>query len=561
MANTPSDILKEYLVAIGFKIDDPGFKKTQEKVGLLDKGILRYRDDLVLAGITLSATVKTMAYDLEQLYFASQRTGSSAFALTAWSLAAQNAGVSAETARAAAENLAAAVRTQPGLGFLLRNLGVDTAKGSVEQLNQLVEKLSTFEKLGPAGHAIAARYASMFGMDEQTLFMLEKNLPELKKTQQAQQEWLKSVGLSDAGLKDITKSGHEFMDKLRELKSHMQILAMIMASRFLPVGEKIVGWISSFVDWAIKADKATDGWSSRILAVVTALGGLRAAASILGLVGRALGLGSAAEAVGGGALAGAAAPLAATAVIAGSGYVLTNKKARDKWNNMAMPYTDKILNSFLPQNIQAAIGQGIIDFQNPLGTLKDSFTDIKNFIGSKEGFKNKAYWDVNHWSIGYGTPAKSKDETIDEAEASKRRDAVIDSTRDFVKSKVHIPIPEGLLDALTSLAYNIGTGSFAAAKHLLGDVNSGNFTGAANDLLDFDKVRKNGILVRDPGLHARREQERAMALGGATINQENHITIHGVSDPHEAGKQVGEAIRHQNSEFLRNANNMGAIPV
>ena len=97
MSRSSHDVLKEYLIAIGFKIDEPGHKKLQEKMNGLTKTMVSFRDTAILAGIGLSVAVKSMSSDLEKLYFASQRTGSSAAELNAWGLAAQNAGVSAET--------------------------------------------------------------------------------------------------------------------------------------------------------------------------------------------------------------------------------------------------------------------------------------------------------------------------------------------------------------------------------------------------------------------------------------------------------------------------------
>src|ERR1035437_3770338 len=100
---TQQDMLKQYLVAIGFQVDEPGHKKLDEGIKKLDKGILQYRDDVVLTGLALTEFVKNTANDLQKLYIASLLTGSSAADITKWGVAAQAAGMSADAFTAAAQ--------------------------------------------------------------------------------------------------------------------------------------------------------------------------------------------------------------------------------------------------------------------------------------------------------------------------------------------------------------------------------------------------------------------------------------------------------------------------
>lgn len=571
MSRSSHDILKEYLVSIGFKIDESGHKKLQEKMGGLTKTMVRFRDSAILASIALSVTVKSMASDLEKLYFASQRTGSSASELNAWGLAAQNAGVSADTARAAAEGLAAAVRRNPGIGVLLRGLGVDTTKGSVAELNQLVDKLSSMGAPGTAGYAVATQYASMFGIDEQTLFMLEKNREEVKKTQAQYAAWLKQMGLNSDGIDKITAHSHDFMDNLRTLESHLDVLAILMVGHLLPAGDKVVGWLTNFVDWAIKADKATGGWTTTIGGLVASFGVLQAAKVALSTVGGALGVGGG-SAAGGGALAagaGAAVTTGLVGVAGGSLLLAANKKSADAYTQTVGDYGAALLGKMgLSKSAQDAIGNALIgangNWLSGGSGVGNSLARLENFVGRKEGFRPHAYWDVDHYSIGFGTRANSANEVIDENEGARRRNAVLRKERAFVMSRV-TGIPPGMIDALTSLVYNVGEGALKENRKygnkLLADLRGGNTQAAADDFLNFDKVRRNGVLVRDAGLHSRREQERTMALqGGSTITQTANITVTGVSDPHAAGKAAHDGTMNAFMDLLRNNNNLGATP-
>lgn len=46
--------------------------------------------------------------------------------------------------------------------------------------------------------------------------------------------------------------------------------------------------------------------------------------------------------------------------------------------------------------------------------------NLIKFLKAKEGFYKDAYWDYKQWTVGYGTKARSADETITEEEADRR---------------------------------------------------------------------------------------------------------------------------------------------
>jgi lysozyme len=75
------------------------------------------------------------------------------------------------------------------------------------------------------------------------------------------------------------------------------------------------------------------------------------------------------------------------------------------------------------------------------------------------------------------------------------------------------PLTQSQFDALVSLTFNIGGGEFAKST-LLGNLNSGDLAGAAEQFPVWNKVRVDGVLQVSEGLVIRRAEERCTFLGG-----------------------------------------------
>lgn len=89
-----SVVIREFLVALGFKVDEKGLKNFTEGVEGATKGVTRLITTISGAALTLGAGVSAFASKLERLYFVSQRTGAAATSLRAFDFAARNLGVS-----------------------------------------------------------------------------------------------------------------------------------------------------------------------------------------------------------------------------------------------------------------------------------------------------------------------------------------------------------------------------------------------------------------------------------------------------------------------------------
>lgn len=134
----------------------------------------------------------------------------------------------------------------------------------------------------------------------------------------------------------------------------------------------------------------------------------------------------------------------------------------------------------------------------------------RTLIKSFEGLSLKAYPDAHGYSIGYGHFGASPGDVITREEADRLFDQDVIKYEAAVSLKTPRATQEQF-DAMTSLAYNIGTGGFAdstvARLH-----NAGDYPGAADAFRMWNKSQ--GAVHQ--GLVARREKERAVYLQGYT---------------------------------------------
>src|SRR6185437_6381300 len=455
-----SNILSEFLVAIGFRLDQQEFRDFQSKM----KGVATQFAELgkiaAAAGVALAATITKTASEMEKLYFSSVRTGASIKDLMGLKFAGGLFGI--ENVTGAVENLSAALRSNPGLTMFFQQLGIKQSSSGVQNLISLVTQLQKLGPPGSIGYAIATRIAGQFGLSEQQLFMLEKFLPKI---QDFIKQFQDAAARGGVNLEKLGKDSFQFMQDVGRLVGSTAILALAFEQDVLPAAEEVVHFLQRCVDFAIELNAETKGWSTELgavaatlLSIVGSLGIARAGVKLLGVGGGVAG----GEAVAGGA---GAAALGTAAAVGG----LVIGDALLLWHDIKEGH--KLFNSYKESGVFSGIGKS-----------------ISGYISKFEGFSKTAYHDAGHMSIGYGhqiQPGEDFSGGITQSQALQllARDTAAASNSVLHLVKTHLNANQ--LAALTDLVYNIGSGAFAKST-MLRDLNAGDFTGAAGQFARFN---------------------------------------------------------------------------
>ncbi len=309
-----SVVIREFLVALGFRVDEKGLKNFKEGVEGTTKGVKQLIATVSGAALTVSAGVAAFASKLERLYFVSQRTGASAANLRGFEFAARNMGVSADAATGTIENLARFLRNNPAGEGYLATLGVQTRNANGE-LRDTVDIMSDLGKaLASKPTWLASQYGNILGIDENLMLAMRNG--DFERLLKQYREMSQTTGLDKAA-----DDSHKFMTQLRGLGTTFENLGIRVEGAMLQKigpqlerfqrwmdehGDEIANRITDIADAVVRAavamgpalawladkfvelDRGTDGWSTKILLLgvaLKALGVFRIAGGILKMAG------------------------------------------------------------------------------------------------------------------------------------------------------------------------------------------------------------------------------------------------------------------------------------
>ncbi|HID1030675.1 TPA: transglycosylase SLT domain-containing protein [Enterobacter roggenkampii] len=205
-----ADTIKDFLVSLGFDIDQAGANKFEAVLKGVTANVLKVGAVVEGAALSIVGFTTQIANGLDKIYWASQRTGASVQGIKALGYAASQTGASAESAMSSLEGLAGFMRSNPGAEGFLNRLGVQTRDASGKMRDTAAIFTGVGQKLNNMPYYRAKQYAQMLGIDENTLMAMRRGLGDFNAQYSAM---AKAIGFNaDAA----AKSSNRFMTSIRE---------------------------------------------------------------------------------------------------------------------------------------------------------------------------------------------------------------------------------------------------------------------------------------------------------------------------------------------------------
>lgn len=171
-----AETIKDFLVSLGFKVDESGERKFNAVLAGVTSNAIKTGFAVEAAALSVIAFTAKIAQASDKLYWASQRTGATVQGLKQVSYAISQVGGSADSAMSSLESLARFIRTNPGAEGFLNRLGVQTrdASGNMRDMASIFTGVG--QKLSSMPYYRANQYASMLGIDENTLMAMRRGV-------------------------------------------------------------------------------------------------------------------------------------------------------------------------------------------------------------------------------------------------------------------------------------------------------------------------------------------------------------------------------------------------
>ncbi|MBD0984918.1 hypothetical protein [Klebsiella michiganensis] len=206
-----AETLKDFLISLGFKVDEAGARKFDAVVAGTTLKAIELGAKVELAAASVVAFTAKIASSLDNLYWASQRTGATVQGIKQIGYAVSQMGGSVDAARGSLENLSRFVRNNPGAEGFLNRLGVQTrdAKGNMRDMATIFTGVG--QRLSSMPYYRANQYAQMLGIDENTLMAMRRGIGEYMGQYNAMK---KAIGFNP---EQAAAASNRFMTSLRSL--------------------------------------------------------------------------------------------------------------------------------------------------------------------------------------------------------------------------------------------------------------------------------------------------------------------------------------------------------
>ncbi|ELV4082845.1 transglycosylase SLT domain-containing protein [Escherichia coli] len=248
-----ADTIKDFLVSLGFDIDQAGANKFEAVLKGVTANVLKVGAVVKGSALSIVGFTTQIANGLDKIYWASQRTGASVQGIKALGYAASQTGASAESAMSSLEGLAGFMRSNPGAEGFLNRLGVQTRDASGKMRDTAAIFTGVGQKLNNMPYYRAKQYAQMLGIDENTLMAMRRGVGQLSS------EYALTAKRIGFNAESAAKQSNIFMTSMRNL-------TMTLGQAKDKIGSNLAGGLAGSIDNFRR--QILDNWP-KIEAVIT----------------------------------------------------------------------------------------------------------------------------------------------------------------------------------------------------------------------------------------------------------------------------------------------------
>ncbi|EFD4941566.1 lytic transglycosylase catalytic [Escherichia coli] len=206
-----AETIKDFLVSLGFSVDEAGAKKFGSVLAGTTANVIKMGLAVEGAALSVVAFTAKIASGLDNLYWASQRTGATVQGIQSIGYAVSQVGGSVDAARSSLESLSRFIRNNPGAEGFLNRLGVQTRDASGNMRDMAAIFTGVGQKLSGMPYYRANQYAQMLGIDENTLMAMRRGVGDFSGQYSAM---AKAIGFN---ADQAALSSNRFMTSLKSL--------------------------------------------------------------------------------------------------------------------------------------------------------------------------------------------------------------------------------------------------------------------------------------------------------------------------------------------------------
>lgn len=267
-----TDVLREFMVRLGFAVDDASYRKFQDSVKRVTDQVQEIGAVVTAVAGAITAMVEKSARDFESLFFFARRAGTTVASLQELQYIAKQAGMGVnDLAQMTQQLFDRIVETGGGVAVVLHQMHVNTTEmvNGVMKMRDtkdiLLDVAKSFHDLYESGQAfIAIKYGEQLGYSADQVVKLATGYEKMAQASKDYAEIIKNAGLTPTDIEKMGQGWENTATKLNKFLETLKLFYTLFATRLEPAFNGILDFLTQAVTFLNQMDKATDGVSTEI---------------------------------------------------------------------------------------------------------------------------------------------------------------------------------------------------------------------------------------------------------------------------------------------------------